>query len=266
MGTVADFIDSARYDLRDYNTGLEFDDEELLVYINRMAKVLDSTLTALNSSFVHAQSWLALAAGAYKIDARTNLNSGNWDSIRSVWLKDDQLQKIPVDELYYKREFNRSQMVEGDSLVVGGVYEIANRTTLDFTTCGASANTAGTLFTCTVVGTLGSGDVAYSYQTGRPQYWALEGDYIVVEYPSDAAYRLTVYYNKTTATLTSGGNMPYSSKFDEVFREMLVMHAKAKKEGQMSPTEQTYFAAFRRVATELQIRSDFKPKYYHLDF
>jgi hypothetical protein len=54
--------------------------------------------------------------------------------------------------------------------------------------------------------------------------------------------------------------------FNEVFRELLVMHAKAKKEGQIAPSEQMYTAMFRRVAAEDIIRTDFKPKYYNLGF
>lgn len=44
------------------------------------------------------------------------------------------------------------------NLVVGAKYKINSRSTLDFTTCGAANNTAGTVFTATVVGTLGAGD------------------------------------------------------------------------------------------------------------
>lgn len=210
MATVAQFIDDARFDLRDYQTGLEYDDDELLVYVNRMAKVLDSTLTALNSSFVHKQSTVALGAAVNYLDAKTNLNSGNWDSIREVWISQTMLEKIGVDHLYYKRK--------------------------------------------------------YLTNTGQPYYWALAGDNIQFEVTTDAIYSLTINYNQTTGTLTAASDMPYSDRFDDVFREMLVMHAKAKKEGAMSPTEQTYQAAFRRVAIELQIRTDFVPKYYRLGF
>ena len=210
MATVAQFVDDARFDLRDYQTGLEFDDDELLTYINRMAKVLDSTLTALNSSFVHKQSTVSLGAAVNYLDVKTNLNSGKWDSIREIWIGQDMLEKTSVDSLYYKRKF-----------LTG---------------------------------------------TGKPYYWAVAGDNVQFEMTTDAVYSLTINYNQTTGTLTASSNMPYSDRFNEVFREMLVMHAKAKKEGAMSPSEQVYQAAFRRVAIEQQIRSDFIPKYYRLGF
>ena len=53
MATVQSIIDSARYDLVDYvdgvGLGIEFDDTELLNYMNRMIGILDSNLVSLNS-------------------------------------------------------------------------------------------------------------------------------------------------------------------------------------------------------------------------
>ena len=48
----------------------------------------------------------------------------------------------------------------GYTLVVGAVYKIGTRATLDFTTVGAANNTAGTYFICHTAGDLGAGDVA----------------------------------------------------------------------------------------------------------
>ena len=36
MATLAAFLEGVRYDLTDYETGLEFDDRELINYLNRM--------------------------------------------------------------------------------------------------------------------------------------------------------------------------------------------------------------------------------------
>lgn len=266
MTTVATFIDSARFDLRDYQTGLEFDDDELVEYINRMARALDSMLTSLSSSYVHSTATLVVADPVIRIDARSLINSGNWDSIRSVWIGNDRLEKIPIDHMYYKNKFNHSQIDEGDTLVVGSVYEITARTTLDFTASGAAANTAGTVFTCTVAGTLGASDAANKWNTGRPYYWAQEGEYIVFELATSTDYVFTIHYNKRTATLTTASSMPYNDQFNEVFRELLVMHAKAKKEGQIGPSEQVYQSLFRQILFQQQIRTDRVPKYYKLDF
>jgi hypothetical protein len=210
MATVQEFIDSARYDLRDYQKGLEFDDDELLEYVNRMRLSLDSMLTALNSSYVHDEGTIPLLSGSNQVNARTTLNSGNWDSIRDIWVIKDRLEKISVDLMFYKRIF-----VSGSA---------------------------------------------------RPQFWSLRGDYVLVEYPADQNYDLIVRYNKRTPVLVLTDSMPYSSVFNETFRELLVMHAKAKKEGVIAPTEQTYTALFRQIAIQQQIRADRKEKYYHLGF
>lgn len=266
MTTVASFIDSARYDLRDYQTGLEFGDDELIEYINRMARALDNMLVSLNSSYVHGVSSHILSDPAISIDLSSALNSGNWDSIRSIWIENDRLEKIPLDHLYYKRKFNSNQVVEGTALVVGSTYEIVSRTTLDFTGCGASANTAGTMFVCTVTGTLGASDIANLWNTSQPYFWSQEGRNIVFEIANNTDHVLTIHYNKKTGTLSESSNMPYNDQFNENFRELLVMHAKAKKEGQMSPSEQVYQSVFRQIAYAQQIRTDRIPKYYKLDF
>ena len=265
MTTVASFIDSARYDLRDYQTGLEFDDTELVEYINRMGKALNSQLVALNSDLVHGTATLTLTANAKSI-ALSTLNSGNWDSIRSVWYGPNKKLQTSLDIMYYKQELNKTYLDSGDSLVVGNTYQIINRTTLDFTTCGASANTAGTIFVCTVVGTLGTSDACSLWVTGEPDYWAVEGETMLFDIITPTTMYLICHYNTLLATMTASSNMPYSDRFNEYFRELLVMHAKAKKEGNISKVEQMYDAVFRRIALETTIRRNFVPKYYKKDF
>lgn len=266
MATVATFIRGVRYDLRDYNYGLEFDDDELVEYINRMALSLDSLLTSMNSSYVRGVSRVLVADPAINFNATSSLNSGNWDSIREIWIDNNRLEKVSLDLLDYKRKFNSNDVVEGDALAVDSIYEITYRTTLDFTTGGASANTVGTVFKCTVAGTLGSGDAAVKWNTGEPQFWALENGYVAFDIATGQDYVFSVHYNKLTATLTTASNMPYNDVFNEIFRELLVMHAKAKKEGVMAPSEQVYQAMFRQIAFQQQIRADRKNKYYYLGF
>ena len=48
--------------------------------------------------------------------------------------------------------------IEGADTVVGTIYRIVTRVTLDFTTVGAPSNTVGVVFIATAVDTLGSGD------------------------------------------------------------------------------------------------------------
>lgn len=73
--------------------------------------------------------------------------------------------------------YNDSTLVHlanGNSLVVGKVYRIISRTTLDFTTCGAANNTALTYFVATTASTLGTGDeVATGHAIMTDTYWGI---------------------------------------------------------------------------------------------
>lgn len=67
-----------------------------------------------------------------------------------------------------------AHLVSGDSLVIGKVYRIISRSTLDFTTCGAANNTALTYFVATTTSTLGAGDeVATGHEIMTDTYWGI---------------------------------------------------------------------------------------------
>lgn len=111
MATVQTIIDSARYDLVDYvdgvGLGIEFDDTELLNYMNRMVGILDSNLVSLNSDLTEAiDETHETTAGENYIDLTSSLNSGNWLDIRSVWLGANRLEKVSLDRLRYESMFN----------------------------------------------------------------------------------------------------------------------------------------------------------------
>jgi hypothetical protein len=211
MATFNTIIDDARYDLRDYQTGLEFDDAELLNFINRMIRLLESTLTSLNSDLVQGTATLSFLIATNSLDIATALNSGKWDSIRSLWNSTDKLQKISVDELFNIRQ-------------------------------------------------------STSTQTGAPNFWALGGTTLQFDKTSGVAYSLTCYYNSKTGTVTASSTTPYNGIFDDSIREMLVMHAKAKKEGILAKAEIMYGEMFRKRAMEIEIRRSFLPKTYSIDF
>jgi len=109
MATAQNVIDSARYDLTDYvdgiGVGIQFDDAELLVYLNRMIGLLDTELTALQSDLVEAEelSIDCVASQAY-VDI-SGLNSGLWHRIRSVWLGQDKLDQVTLNYMRYTRMF-----------------------------------------------------------------------------------------------------------------------------------------------------------------
>jgi hypothetical protein len=210
MATFNTIIDDARYDLRDYQTGLEFDDDELLNFVNRMIRLLESTLTSLNSDLVHGVSPLILADDVYSLSLST-LNSGDWDSIRSLWYEETKLEKLSLDELYFIRQSSPTQ-------------------------------------------------------EGQPEYWAFEDNSIQFDKKSDKAYTLTCYYNKRIGTVTLTTSTPFNGIFDDTIREMLVMHAKGKKEGLLTKTEMLYSELFKKRAMEILLRRSFLPATYHKDF
>jgi hypothetical protein len=105
MGTVADLIESARYDLQDYEKGLDFDDRMMYLFLNRMVGLMDSQLTSLNSGLVHStEENIDTVADQNYVDL-TWMNNTQWDSIRSVWIGNDRKQEISLDLMYYKRKF-----------------------------------------------------------------------------------------------------------------------------------------------------------------
>ena len=211
MATFSTLIDDARYDLRDYQTGLEFDDAELLNFVNRMIRLLESTLTSLNSDLVQGVASLSFLIATNSLDISAALNTGKWDSIRSLWYGTEKIDKISLDDLYTIRQ---------------------------------SAST----------------------QTGTPTYWALGGSTLQFDRTAAATYTLTCYYNQRIGTVDSTTTTPFSGQFDDSIREMLVMHAKAKKEGLMAKAEMMYSELFRKRAMEIEIRRSFIPKTYSIDF
>jgi hypothetical protein len=111
MATAQSVIDSARYDLLDQSDGvglgIEYDDTELLNYLNRMVGLLDSNLASLKSDLTEARADnIDMVDGQDYVELATTLNSGNWLDIRSVWRGDRLLEKISVQEMRYKNMHN----------------------------------------------------------------------------------------------------------------------------------------------------------------
>jgi hypothetical protein len=105
MATAQTVLNSMRWDLRDYGEGIQWDDEELLVYLNRMKDLLDSELASVNSEFVNGvETSIDTVASQNYVDISA-MNSGLWDSIKQVWIGSDRLEWLNIDEMYYKRKF-----------------------------------------------------------------------------------------------------------------------------------------------------------------
>jgi len=109
MTTLASLIDSARYDLVDYETGIMFTDAELLTYLNRMFEIMDSTLAMLNSDLVMAQNTTFKTTASQSYTALATLNSGLWSTIIKVWIGSDELTQVTLSKLLYSQKFNSGE-------------------------------------------------------------------------------------------------------------------------------------------------------------
>jgi hypothetical protein len=259
MATVNDIIDSSRYDLRDYETGIVWDDAEILNYINRMVGIMDSQLAALNSDLVEAEErTIDCVANQNYVDL-SSMNSGNWDSIRSVWIGQDILYKISMDLMRYKRVFrndNNATWVTSTAYSVGDKVE---NNSIPYVCL--VAHTSGTFAT-----DLSNNYWETNYRTAQPQYFALSNRTILFETACPTAYTtLLIYYNKKTATLAATDNMPFDDIFNEFFRAQLSMYARARA-GAGGQGDAMDTGAFRRRAMEEIIRRGFNPKPYYIDF
>lgn len=209
--TAQNIIDSARYDLVDFvdgiGVGIEFDDAELLNYLNRMVGLMDSQLSSLQSDLVEAkEEGIDTVASQTYVDISA-LNAGLWSRLRSVWLGSSRLDQTSLNYLRHM-----SMGLTGDA---------------------------------------------------KPTMWALYGNQILFSQGCDAAHTdLVIYYDKKSATLALGDPMPYTDRFNEFFREMMVVAAKAKKQGLMNRPDTLFSEMFRARAMQEEIARGFIPKPY----
>jgi hypothetical protein len=111
MATAQSVIDSARYDLLDFvdgaGVGIQFDDEELLNYLNRNIGLMDTELSALNSDLLEAvESDIDCVSGQDYVDI-SGLNSGLWHNVRRVWLDDRMLERVRLNYMRYTRHYRQ---------------------------------------------------------------------------------------------------------------------------------------------------------------
>ena len=212
MATAQSILDSARYDLGDYQTGIMWDDTELLTYLNRMIGIMNSQLVALESELVEEEELdIDCVADQDYVDI-SGLNSGLYQTILRVWIDQDLIEQTSLGSIRYKRIYR-------------------------------------------------------SGQTAQPYYWCLKGDKIMFEVDCASAYTgLKIYYTKKQAALALTDSMPYDDRFNEVFREVMVLYAMAKKEGNVSGVSRTMTALFQKRAMEETISRTFVPRGYYIDF
>lgn len=303
MGTVANLIESARYDLIDYEKGLEYDDRELFVYINRMINIMDSVLGSLRSDRVHAvETEIDTVADQNYVDL-TYMNNGYWDSVRYVWIGQDRKYPRTLDNILYKRKFRSGSAEPGywataDNRLMWEVdcdavhtdlvieYNKKHRDRLQSWTDTFTANdTTDALTLDTGVATFCTGDGPFTVSNSGgslPGGLSASTNYWLVFQPDDpdgiqlATSRVNALENSIiditntgsgTHTLTLGDDvMPYDGAYDGFLREMLVMHSRAKRTGKMGQPDAIYGEIFRKRAMEETIRRKFVEKYYRLDY
>jgi hypothetical protein len=212
MATAQSIIDSARFDLVDFvdgvGVGIEFDDAELLNYLNRMVGLMDSQLSALQSDLVEAEDLSIDTVSSQDYVDISGLNSGLWNRIRSVWIGSTRLEQVSLNYMRYTRMFRSAD--------------------------------------------------------ARPTIWALWNDQILFPSGCDSAHTdFNIYYDKKSAALTLSTSMPYNDRFNEFFREMMVMTAKAKKEGIVDKADSMLNEMFRSRAMQEEIQRGFIPKPYN---
>lgn len=104
-------------------------------------------------------------------------------------------------------------------------------------------------------------------QSAQPYYWTVKDQQLLFEQDCAESYtNLTIYYNKKTASLALGDSMPFQDRFNETFREMLVLYAQGKKEGNPSAINGMMQSLFQKRASEETIRRNFVQKPYYIDF
>ena len=327
--TVQTIIDSARYDLVDYvdgvGLGIEFDDTELLNYMNRMVGILDSNLVSLNSDLTENKcQYIIPTTGQSWIDLSSSLNSGNWLDLRSVWWGSNKLNKVSIDRLRYNSMYRSGNAVpyewaisgrkilfsQGTSAVTNLVttYLPADWTNVDIanydetTDLTVTADAVGQY--CTMLNAPTTVGVKYTIQitvdnlvgswdfkdfTGTQTFGSIteDGTYaftFVAEYTGGGMlvatsatasgdftavklYNfndvLTIFYDKKTSALALTSSMPYNDTFNEFLREMLVLCAKAKKEGIISKSDGVFNSLFKQRVMQEEISRSFIPRNYN---
>lgn len=304
MGTVANLIESIRYDLQDYEEGIVYDDRLIHIYLNRMIGIMDSSLAAMRSDLVHGTETEIDTVSSQNYVDLTDMNNGQWDSIRAVWIGQDRKDPLTVDQMYYKRKWYSADAepqywaLEGRRLLWETTADAAHTDLVihynkkhrprletyseDFTVDAANDDiqvSGGHTF---VTGDgpfrlTNSGGALPSGLATATDYWAVyqpdnSADFNLATSKANALDNSVVTISDagtgthTIAFGSDGDFMPYDGIFDELMREMIVMHARAKQEGDVGQPEAIYGDVFRKRAFEERIRRGFVPKYYRLDF
>lgn len=106
--TVADIIQSARYDLRDFGNQ-KFDDAQLLNYANRIIKLLDELLIVRNSDFTMKHAVATLADGDNTAGSPTRTHT-----IVLLYIDTKRIIKEPLANVMEKYHMNKEGSSTGE--------------------------------------------------------------------------------------------------------------------------------------------------------
>lgn len=254
MATVANILDSARYDLR-AKTGNAFENEELLDYLNRTVGVLDSSLLSLNSDWLKkVDAAQELTTGQRKITMPTRCigigERGIWRTIVIAASTDLTYTKSTKIILSAATNFVTAGFAEDDVIGIGGSKlneseAIGLVSIVSIGDSGAGTNNKITINESTLVdegagsgtGTLirvdnnevhktSNKDLHFERKWGSPAApyrWAWEGTDIIFDNIADQSYGLIIHFSQKSAELKMSSPMPYNDEFNQEIRQGLVL-------------------------------------------
>lgn len=302
MATLTSFLEAARYDLIDYETGLEYDDRELINYLNRMVQLIDSTLLINRSDLLHGEETNLDAVASQNYIDLTNINNTYWDSIREVWIGQDRKEPISVPFMYYKRKWYSGDAVPQYFAIEGNhmlwettanaatdliiYYNKKNRPLLESWNDTFTAVAATDLITpLSGAPTFVTGDGPFQLTNSGgalPTGLSALTDYWLIYDASTAGATYQFATSKSNAiagtnvditgtgsgdnTMTLTEMTPFDGRYDGFLREMLVMHGRGKKEGGASRSDAMFQQIFRKRMFEEEIRRGFQEPHYYIDF
>jgi hypothetical protein len=100
MANAINVVNDARYDLRDYGTGVNFENTELTNYLNRVLRIWGRELCRMDSDYTHSTSSTSTSVANRYIAAPTTAHH-----IREVWIGTDKITHISSGGMDEKRKW-----------------------------------------------------------------------------------------------------------------------------------------------------------------
>ena len=102
MATVSTFFQNVRYNLRDFNKQ-DFSDPQLLIYLNRAVRILDTELMRQRSDWTVSTEDVTLSSGEYQMSAPTSCST-----VRYIYIDQVLRREISIDSIIRMRILDTS--------------------------------------------------------------------------------------------------------------------------------------------------------------